>query len=58
MDPRGRQYEDERLKTIFIDNASLGAENLIEAIRTDIDAFVENAKQHDDQTLMLMKVGE
>ena len=58
MDPRGRQYEDERLKTIFIDNASLGAEDLIEAIQTDIDAFVENAKQHDDQTLMLMKVGE
>ena len=58
MDPQGRQYEDERLKTIFTDNASLGAEDLIEAIRTDIDAFVENAKQHDDQTLMLMKVGE
>ena len=58
MDPRGRQYEDERLKTIFIDNASLGAKELIKAIQTDIDAFVGDAKQHDDQTLMLMKVGE
>ena len=58
MDSRGRQYEDERLKSIFVDNASLGAEDLVKVIRTDIDAFVGNAKQHDDQTLMLMKMGE
>ena len=58
MDSRGRQYEDERLKSIFVDNASLGAEDLVKVIRTDIDAFAENAKQHDDQTLMLMKMGE
>ena len=58
MDSRGRQYEDERLKSIFVDNASLGAEDLLKVIRTDIDAFVGNAKQHDDQTLMLMKMGE
>ena len=58
MDSRGRQYEDERLKSIFVDNASLGAEDLLKVIRTDIDVFVGNAKQHDDQTLMLMKMGE
>ena len=58
MDSRGRQYEDERLKSIFVDNASLGAEDLVKVIRADIDAFAENAKQHDDQTLMLMKMGE
>ena len=58
MDSRGRQYEDERLKSIFVDNASLGAEDLVKVIRTDIDSFVGNAKQHDDQTLMLMKMGE
>lgn len=58
MDSRGRQYEDERLKSIFVDNASLEAEDLLKVIRTDIDAFVGNAKQHDDQTLMLMKMGE
>ena len=58
MDSRGRQYEDERLKSIFVDNASLGAEDLVKVIRTDIDAFAENAKQHDDQTLMLIKMGE
>ena len=58
MDSRGRQYEDERLKSIFVDNASLGAEDLLKVIQTDIDAFVGNAKQHDDQTLMLMKMGE
>ena len=58
MDSRGRQYEDERLKSIFVDNASLGAEDLVKVIRTDIDAFVGNTKQHDDQTLMLMKMGE
>lgn len=58
MDSQGRQYEDERLKSIFVDNASLGAEDLLKVIRTDIDAFVGNAKQHDDQTLMLMKMGE
>src|SRR5690606_18250343 len=55
MNPEGEQYEEERLQTVFRDNAQKDADEILTAIRSDIERFVGPAKQHDDQTLIIMK---
>ncbi len=55
MNPQGEQYEEDRLQTIFVNNAQRSSSDILQAIRDDIDAFVGSAKQHDDQTLIVMK---
>jgi sigma-B regulation protein RsbU (phosphoserine phosphatase) len=55
MNPAGEQYEEERLQAVFRDNVDREAKEILDAIKEDIDRFVGNAKQHDDQTLIIMK---
>jgi sigma-B regulation protein RsbU (phosphoserine phosphatase) len=55
MNPAGEQYEEERLQEVFISNARKTSDEILKAIRSDIDGFVGSAKQHDDQTLIIMK---
>ncbi|KGE71561.1 PP2C family protein-serine/threonine phosphatase [Spirochaeta lutea] len=55
MNPAGEQYEEERLQAVFRDNVDREAKEILDAIKDDIDRFVGNAKQHDDQTLIIMK---
>jgi sigma-B regulation protein RsbU (phosphoserine phosphatase) len=55
MNNAGEQYEEERLQTVFVNNAQRSSEEILKAIRSDIEAFVGSARQHDDQTLIVMK---
>jgi sigma-B regulation protein RsbU (phosphoserine phosphatase) len=55
MNPLGEQYEDQRLSKVLLQHVHLQADELLEAIRTDIDNFVSHARQHDDQTMIIMK---
>ena len=55
MNPQGEQYEDQRLSKVLLQHVHLQADELLEAIRTDIDNFVSHARQHDDQTMIIMK---
>ncbi|RPJ04156.1 MAG: serine/threonine-protein phosphatase, partial [Spirochaetaceae bacterium] len=56
MNPAGQQYTYERFTKLVFENSSLAPDTLIEKIKTDLRTHVGNAPQHDDQTLMLMKV--
>lgn len=53
--PSGEEYQEERLQEIFTRNARNSSADILRAIRTDIEDFVGSAKQHDDQTLIVMK---
>ena len=50
------QYGLEQFKNIAISNIDLNCNDLIKEIKEDISRFVGKAKQHDDQTLLLMKI--
>jgi sigma-B regulation protein RsbU (phosphoserine phosphatase) len=56
MNQTGEQYTFERFSRLIRDNASLSTDEMIAKIKSDLKAFVGPAPQHDDQTLMLMKV--
>jgi phosphoserine phosphatase RsbU/P len=56
MDADGRQYSMKRLKAVIEKGARSGAEELVEAIRQDVERHVGTARQHDDQTLLLLQV--
>lgn len=55
MDSNGQQYSYDALKKIVTQNAIKTPSELITSIKADIKKFVGNARQHDDQTLLLMK---
>lgn len=55
MNPEGVQYEEERLQHVLKTNANSPAKVILKEIRADMDHFVGSARQHDDQTLIVMK---
>jgi sigma-B regulation protein RsbU (phosphoserine phosphatase) len=55
MNPAGEQYTLGRLRRVVEENSVLPADELIELIKGDLREFVGAARQHDDQTLLLMK---
>ncbi|MBN2533172.1 MAG: SpoIIE family protein phosphatase [Spirochaetales bacterium] len=56
MNLKGEQYSSERFHKLLLDNVDKSAKELIDLIKADLQVFVGNADQHDDQTLILMKV--
>jgi sigma-B regulation protein RsbU (phosphoserine phosphatase) len=56
MDPAGEQYGMGGLRRVVERCAVLPAEELVRAIREDLGRFVGAARQHDDQTLLVMKI--
>jgi sigma-B regulation protein RsbU (phosphoserine phosphatase) len=55
MNPTGQQYGLSGLKHVVERCAVLPAAELVSAIREDLARFVGSARQHDDQTLLIMK---
>jgi phosphoserine phosphatase RsbU/P len=55
MNPAGQQYGVAGLRRILEKCASLPPAGLVGAIREDLGRFVGTARQHDDQTLLVMK---
>jgi sigma-B regulation protein RsbU (phosphoserine phosphatase) len=55
MNPEGEQYSLERLTQVLQGNYEMKAEELKKAIQKDLNDFTGSAKQHDDQTLVIMK---
>jgi sigma-B regulation protein RsbU (phosphoserine phosphatase) len=55
MNGAGEQYGLGRLRRMVEKNSVLPAEELIEHIKDDLREFVATARQHDDQTLLLLK---
>jgi sigma-B regulation protein RsbU (phosphoserine phosphatase) len=55
MNPAGQQYGLSGLRHVVERCAVLPATELVNAIREDLGRFVGSARQHDDQTLLVMK---
>ncbi len=56
MNADGQQYTLGRLKSVIEKDAAGGADKLVQAIRDDVGLHVAGARQHDDQTLMLLQI--
>jgi serine phosphatase RsbU (regulator of sigma subunit) len=51
----GEFYGEEKLLSVFSSNLQNCAEDLVKAIRTDLNNFVKDAEQYDDITIIAMK---
>ncbi len=56
MNEAGEQYSIGSLKRVIMDNVSLPADELVDRIKSDLEGFVGKARQHDDETIVVMKV--
>jgi len=56
MDDQGRQYTLEALQSVILTHSDEPPEKLKRTIIADMNRFVGKAKQHDDQTFLLLKV--
>lgn len=56
MDNNGNQFKLDSLKKILLQNNSLSSKNIVDKVMIALKKHVGNMKQHDDQTLLLMKV--
>lgn len=51
-------YGTQRLNSILKRNQSQSAREILEVLSEDVKSFVGNAKQHDDMTMLIMKLKE
>jgi len=56
MNPRDEEWGDDKLLALLRANRHLPSADLVDLIMKDADLFANGAKQHDDMTLILMKV--
>jgi sigma-B regulation protein RsbU (phosphoserine phosphatase) len=55
MNPEGQQYGVAGVRRMLEKGAVLPPQELVESIQEDIGRFVGSARQHDDQTLLVLK---
>jgi sigma-B regulation protein RsbU (phosphoserine phosphatase) len=58
MNPESDCFGESRLGQIIEDHGHLPPEELRERILREVSSFVGTAQQHDDMTMILVKVGE
>ncbi|MFA6507126.1 MAG: PP2C family protein-serine/threonine phosphatase, partial [Treponemataceae bacterium] len=56
VDPAGRQYGMTGLNAILEKHNDLSSKEIANMVREDVHTFIGNARQHDDQTLLTVKV--
>jgi len=56
MNAQGKQYGRKSLGSIVIRNHEQSAKEIANRIKADLGAFVGTARQHDDQTVLVMKI--
>jgi sigma-B regulation protein RsbU (phosphoserine phosphatase) len=56
LDQSGKQYTKERLIDIVSKNSSLSGKEIANLVKTDINKFGGATHQHDDQTLLVIKI--
>ncbi|MFO7781189.1 MAG: PP2C family protein-serine/threonine phosphatase, partial [Spirochaetia bacterium] len=56
MNEDGQQYGLESLKEAIRRSPDAGPQQLVDNVMADLQAFVGNARRHDDQTMLAMKV--
>ena len=55
-DSKGVQYSQDRLMQIVQKNKQLSGKEIADMVKSDIAKFSESSHQHDDQTLLIIKV--
>ena len=55
VNAESKEYGEERLEALLRQNAQAGCRQLIDAVKADVEAFVGEAEQSDDITLLTMK---
>ena len=56
MNEKREEFTLEKIKSIIRDNKDLKAKELCDKIKSEVERFVGAAPQHDDQSLVLLKV--
>jgi len=56
MNVQGKQYGRKRLGELLVKLAGMGAKDIAMAVRQDLQDFMGQARQHDDQSLLIMKM--
>ncbi len=56
MNPAGQQYSVKFMEELLKTNHQFTAEMILQALREDIEHFEEDAGNHDDQTLLILKI--
>ena len=58
MNEEADMFGEERLSRLLQEHAALGPAALLDRILQDVEAFVGTADQHDDMTMVLIRVDE
>lgn len=56
VDSTGKQYTSQRLKDVITKNSSLSGKEIANLVKTDVNKFCGSTHQHDDQTLLVIKI--
>lgn len=56
MNPREEEWGEDRLIALLRESRDVAAADLLSRVMTEADGFASGAKQHDDMTLIVMKV--
>ena len=56
VDAKNRQYGVDNIKKVLLESVSLNAQEISNRIKKNLQDFCGNARQHDDQTLMVVKI--
>lgn len=56
MNHNGEEFGEERLRAIINNNSSQSAQGLLDKITEDVNRFAGNTNQHDDFTMVVIKV--
>ena len=55
MNDQGKQYGRKKLGAAVAESSELAARAIADAIRKDVEEFAGRSRQHDDQTVLVMK---
>ena len=58
MNEEADMFGEERLSRLLQEHAALGPTALLDRVLQDVEAFVGTADQHDDMTMVLVRVDE
>ncbi|NLM01320.1 MAG: SpoIIE family protein phosphatase [Treponema sp.] len=56
LDSTGKQYTAQRLIDVVTKNYKMSGKDIAKAVKTDISSFSGQTHQHDDQTLLVIKI--
>lgn len=56
MNEQGKQYGRKGLSQVVIKNRDLAPKDIVAKIKSDLSAFVGEVRQHDDQTVLVLKM--